>query len=666
MVKKNSEIKTKKSKEQKIFHGAKEFVGATKADIKKIRVNQNLKPSAYWWIEPDDELYHSVQQTVTSIESQQSLLSNLRTIFARLYGNYEILGYPFQMFGGRNSSNQNSSSNRIALNVIQSVIDTCSAKIAKDQPKMTFVTTGSNDYFLKLRATKLTKYMAGLFKQADVYKNSESVFRDACITGIGFLKIFEEDEQIKTEWCAIGEIVVDELDGIYQKPRSMHQRRLYSRDILKTRFPDKEDIINEAQAQTIGRLALSSTTDLIKVTESWHLPSAPKAKDGKHCITISSGTLFAEEYEKDYFPIVPFRWMQKPLSYQGRGIAEELLSIQTEINKLLTTIQRSIELAAVPMVFVPDGAKIATDHLLNNTIARMVSYAGPQPPTWLTPTAQNAEVYQHLQWLIQQAYQIVGITQTAASGQKPQGVESNVAIRTVQDIESSRFAMVALRWEEWFMQIAKIMVDMSRDLYMRNPDLNVTFVEKKMLHEIRWKDVDLDSPFDVQCFPTSQLPDSPAGRIETISEYIDKEWISKETGMTLLNLDPDLEGEVNRQTSSLRLVEKWISEMIEDGVYHKPEPFMNLSLTLNVAQGIYTQLQVDSCPEDKLELVRDFINDTIDLQQSLQNPPPGPGTPQQGPPAGEGMMPPEMGGVPPGMEQGPPMPPSGPSIPPQQ
>ena len=56
------------------------------------------------------------------------------------------------------------------------------------------------------------------------------------------------------------------------------------------------------------------------------------------------------------------------------------------------------------MVFVPDGAKIAPDHLLNNTIARMITYAGPQTPTWLTPTAQNAEVYQHLQWLIQQKH----------------------------------------------------------------------------------------------------------------------------------------------------------------------------------------------------------------------------------------------------------------------
>lgn len=651
MVKKTDKAIDKKSKmKDKIVVGLEGHLSVKKEDVKHIRLHQKNKPNAYWWIEPSDDLYNSVMSTVTTIESSQSLLTNLRVIFARLYGNYEILGYPFQMLGGRNAGNQSTSSNRIALNVIQSVIDTCTAKIAKDQPQISFVTTGSDDYFLKLRATKLTKYMSGLFKQSGVYDNAEAVFRDACICGTGFLKIFEEDYKIKTEWCALGEIIVDELDGIYQMPRSMHQIRLYSKDILMSKFPEKATQIGEAQPMMMGKAIINSgSTDLIKVIESWHLPSGLKARDGRHCITISSCTLFDEEWKKDYFPIVPFRWMNKPLGFQGRGITEELLSLQTKINEILTTIQRSLELAAVPMVFVPDGSKLASDHLLNNTIARMINYSGPQPPVWVTPTAQNGEMYNHLKWLIDQAYQIVGITQTAASGQKPAGVDSNVAIRTVQDIETGRFAMTALRWEKWFMDIAKIMVDMSKDLYTEYPNLKVTYTEKKMLHEIRWKDVDLDSPYDVQCFPTSQLPNTPAGRIETISDYINQGWITKERGMSLLNLDPDLEGEVNLQTSSLRLTEKWLSEMVEDGTYHHPESYMNLPLALNVAQGIYTQLQVDSCPEDRLQLVRDFINEIVQLQQPPPPPPMGPDPgmppgPPQGPPQGLPMVdpPPQM------------------------
>ena len=213
---------------------------------------------------------------------------------------------------------------------------------------------------------------------------------------------------------------------------------------------------------------------------------------------------------------------------------------------------------------------------------------------------------------------------------KPAGVDSAVAIREVSDIETGRFAMVANRWEQFFIDVARVIVDISRDLYMKDPDLAVTYTEKKLLREIKWKDVDLqDNPFDIQTFPTSQLPDSPAGRIQTITEYVQNQWISKERAMELLSLDPDLESEVNIQTASLRLTEKWLSQMVEDGIYNRPEPTMNLPLAQQVAQGVLCQLQVDGAPEDRLQLVRNFIDDCITLQQT---PPPNTQPPMSAPP----------------------------------
>ncbi len=193
---------------------------------------------------------------------------------------------------------------------------------------------------------------------------------------------------------------------------------------------------------------------------------------------------------------------------------------------------------------------------------------------------------------------------------KPAGVDSAVAIREVSDIETGRYALVANRWEQFFVEIARIQVDMSKDMYTRNPELKVSHVEKKILKEIKWKNVDLeDNPFDIQAFPTSSLPDTPAGRIQTVTEYIQNQWISKERGMELLSLNPDLEDEVNIQTSSLRLTEKWLSEMVEEGVYNRPDPLMNLQLALSVSLGVYTMLVHDNCPGDRLDLVRQFIDE---------------------------------------------------------
>ncbi len=613
---------TKKVQEGTTVSSAAQVLGAVN-ERKIIKAWQkkggaNLKR---WWVEKPENLYKSIEGVVEAIDNAQSGRRLMNVKFARMYGNYESIGLP-----SVNALQSDGSGNRVTLNVIQSVIDACAAKIAKDRPRVSFVTTGAEDYFLKMRAAKLTKYVSGLFKQSKVYENSENVFRDASVLGTGYMKIYEEEGEIKTEWCALDEIKIDELDGRKQKPRSMHQVKLVPRDMLVFQYPDCQKEIESAEAALSGKVVYQSTIDVVRVVESWHLPSTKTSNDGIHCITIDNCTLFSEDYQKDYFPIVAFRWYNRPLGFFGRSITEEIMSIQIEINKILRTIQQSQELAAVPIIFVPNSAEIAEDVLLTNTIARMVPYSGAQPPQFFTPTAQNPEVYQHLNSMIQWAFQMVGLSQTSASGMKPAGVDSAVAIREVGDIETGRFVMVALRWEQLFVEIARIMVDMSKDMYTDNPELAVTVQEKKFLSEIRWKDVDLDDhPFDIQTFPTSQLPDTPAGRMQSIAEMIQQQWISKEKGMELLNLDPDLESEVNQQTSSLRLTEKWLSEMVEDGKVHHPDPFMNLQLAQQVSQGVLNQLQIDNCPDDRVQLVRDFIMEIIDmLQPPAQDEPPPP------------------------------------------
>ena len=642
-----------KEEKSKAVSGLSGYMGSDPSQKKIIKRYQPEKRFLCWWLETEDKVWNAVEEAVSILESCQVARRMLNIKFARLYSNMEALGFPYANM--MRSSPDNSSNNRVTLNIIQSVIDACTAKIAKDQPKVTFVTTGADDYFLKLRAANLTKYISGAMKEAEIYDNCELVFRDACVIGTGFLHLKTEDGKIKSEWCAPDEVRVDELDGMKQKPRSIHRVTLVPRDRLTLQYPDYAAEINSAQSALQGKIALQSTTEMIRVIESWHLRGTKKSKDGVHCVTIENCTLFYEEYTKDYFPIVDFRWMNRPLGFFGRSITEEIMTIQVEINKILRTIQQCQELAAVPMIFVPSEAEIAEDVIMSNIIARMIPYSGGNPPTWVTPTAQNQEVYQHLNSLIQWAFQTVGLSQTSASGMKPAGVDSAVAIREVSDIETGRFAMVANRWEKFFVDVAKIMTDMSKDLYSEHKDLKVSVTEKKILQEISWKDVDLkDNPFDIQTFPTSQLPDTPAGRVQTITEYIQNQWISKERGMELLNLDPDLEQEVNIQTSTIRLTEKWISQMIDDGEYHRPEPLMNLQQSQQLAQGIYTMLLHDNAPDDRLQLVRNYIMECSDMLTPPPPPaPPMPVGPQPGQAAPPGTQPPPQ-----------PMPPMAPQPPP--
>jgi hypothetical protein len=446
------------------------------------------------------------------------------------------------------------------------------------------------------------------------------------------------------------------MDGMYGNPRSIHQVKALDRDLLIARFPDAQDIIMHASSQYRDRISQHTLTDFIKVFESWHLPSHEGADDGIHTITIPTGTLVCEPYDKLYFPIIPFRWQPNLLGFYGRSITQEIMSLQIEINKILQAIQQSIELQAVPTILLPNSAEVAENIILSNSIARLIPYNGEVPPSWVTPTGMNPEVYQHLDRLVEFCYQKTGLSQAAATGNKPAGVNSAVAIREVSDIETGRFAQVANRWEQLFVDAARIIVDLSADLYAELPDLKVTVSEEQIIKQISFKNVYLaDNPFSIQAFPVSSLPDSPAGRLEMISEMQQAGLIDRDRSMELLNLDPDLDEEVNLQTSSLRLTEQYISDMVDNGekAYHHPSPFMNLQESLALTVKMINNLELNSCPDDRLQLVRNFASEISDMLNPPAPPAPPPGAPPpgappppappQGPPPSEPTQPSPMG-----------------------
>lgn len=614
--------------------------------------------SRWWAIEDKSKLNGSVVATVDTIEASNTPYRMQLLANTRMYGNYQLIGFTHSM-SGQNSSNGaygfgGGAGRRPIFNVIQSAIDSITAKIAKDQPKITVVTNGASDFRKRKKAEKLTKFINALMKHAGVYKNSAQLFRSAAVLGNSYLKFYRENGEIKTELISAHEIVVDYADGMKSDPRSMHQISLKPRDALLIAYrddPEKCQKIMSVASGLHGQILASSTVDMVEVIESWHLPTNPKSGDGLHSIVIENCTLFHEEYKKDFFPIVAWRWSPNDMSYFGRSICEELVEKQIQITKMQIQIGQSIELVAIPIIMVPNEAKVARDHIASNYIARIIKFSGNQPPVFQTPTGQNPEVYQYLNSMISWCYQQVGLSEASASGEKPKGLESAVAMREAADIESGRYSIVAMDWEELYKQFFKVTLDLCRDEAKENPKFAVKYTEDKTAYELAFLDVDLEDKDCViySAFPTNQLPDTPSGRMDTILQYFQNGIIGKERMMELMNLDPDLEGEVNMQTAPLQLVEKYLSQMAEDGIYHSPTPLMNLQLAISTAQNFYNLLVRQECPEENIQLVIDFI---MECQQMLAPPPPPMPPPGQLPPG----MPPGPEGLPSVNPQAPPIP----------
>lgn len=562
-----------------------------------------------WWFEDEDKQYQSVNAVIKHIDDSQVYRQTSFLKHARLYHNLELLG--FNPNTHAKISEYPMMNNRVTFNICKSCIDTVQSKIAKHKPRPVFLTT-DGDWSLQRKAKLLTQYLEGLFYSMDVYAKGKTVFRDAEVFGTGILKIYPCGNKLECERVLPIEIKVDDAEGMYGCPRQIHQTKYVSRDVLIDMFPEKAHEILSCQSADANDLVFYQIADLVKVNESWHLRSGEEATDGRHCIVIENATLLSEPYDKDYFPFVFIRWTDRLVGFWGQGLCEELLGIQLELNKLLRLVQMAIHLVSNPRVMVEDGTITNLQHI-NNEIAGILKYTGTKPE-FITPTAINAEVYNHIENLYRKGYEISGVSQLSANSQKPQGLDSGKALREFQDIESDRFQIVGQCYEQMFMDIAKICIDMTADLNKKHKQ-SVKSVNGKFIKNIKWSEVDLaESDYVMKVFPTSALPSTPAGKLSSVTELVQAGFIDKDMAMSLLDF-PDLEAFNSLQNASIDITKKMIELMAEEGIYETPEPEMNLTTAMNMCQNAYLKYRNNGLEEERLDLLRRFIQDCKDMME---------------------------------------------------
>lgn len=563
----------------------------------------------FWW-QPvaGEQLHAKVHSHVRKLKDDQSYRSTQNLKFLRLYGNAPI--EDLSVFGYSKVVNvDHGTKNRLALNIVQSMCDTVGAKISKNNPKPMFVTSGG-DWSIKRKAKKLNKFCEGQFHQTKIYEKGQRIFGDATIFGTGILKIFRKGAEILAERVFPDELVIDDVEAIYGEPRQIHQCKWVHKETLKAQFPKCKGDIDVMSAGD-GKYSKSyrPETQMILVVESWHLRSSDESDDGRHSITIENKTLFDEEYEKDYFPFAFLKWSSRPLGFWGQGIAEQLQGIQLEINKILKTIQLAMHLGVIPKVFVQEGSDIVSAQL-NNQVGTKVTYRG-QPPTPGQLLKIPQELFQQLDWLYNRAYEIVGISQLSAQSKKPAGLDSGRALREFNDIESERFILVGQAYERFYLEAARQMIDLAREIAADDEygKYEVKVKGKTFFESIDWADIDLDEDaYIMQVFPTSGLASHPSARFQQIQEYMQAGMISLERGKKLMDM-PDLESENDLSLAAMDDIEAMIERIVDKAEYEPPEPFQNLELGKSMCQQAYLKYKNEGAPEEVLELLRNWVED---------------------------------------------------------
>ncbi|MBV6514139.1 MAG: hypothetical protein FMNOHCHN_03729 [Ignavibacteriaceae bacterium] len=565
----------------------------------------------YWW-KSKKNINSDIFAYIKRIEHDQSYrnLDNQKNL--RLYGNYDTPA--LKAFNFQRSEPSYNVQNRVTLNIVQSMVDTVTSKITKNKPRPMFLTSGG-DWTQQRRAKKLTKFVEGQFSHLKMYDKGSIAFKDSAIFGTGVLKFFKKRGDIAVERVFPDEIVVDDADGMYGAPRQMHQKKFIHREVLKAAFPKYKEAIDvsgmDPYMQSYGE-SVNHKSDLLLVVESWHLPSGPDAKDGRHVISIENQALVDESWSKERFPFVFFRWSERPLGFFGQGLAEQLTGLQLEINKILRTIQVSMHLVSVPKIFVEASTKIVSAQL-DNKIGGIIKFAG-QPPTPGQLGTIPPELFAHLDRLYQRAYEIAGISQLSANSRKPSGLDSGKALREYNDLETERFMDVAKRYEQAYLDAAALIIDLAKELDEElDGGYQVKVSGKSWYDEIKWKDVNLyEDKYVMQAYPTSALSQTPAARLQEVQELLQAGFVTREEAIKLLNF-PDLEGFYNIASAVGEDVDKQLETMIENSRYVGPEPYQNLEYARSKVQFAYLHYKANNAPDEVLELMRRYMEDCTAL-----------------------------------------------------
>lgn len=578
-----------------------------------------------WWMLKGEDAANVISGTLNLIRDAQSFRATQWIVSARLYGNLApttLAGVSFSKLAAQ----QPALRDRISYNVVQSVVDTAVARVTRNRPKPLYLTNGG-DHKKQREAKRLNAFMDGVFYENSTHAIGTTVFRDAAVWGDGFIHVFAKANRVCHERVMSSEIFVDDVESLYGSPRQMHRVKQVDRQVLFDMFPDDADKIAGAKPSRTEEAGRSIVADMITVRESWHLPSGPGADDGKHCITIDGAVLGEmEPWPHQWFPFARVQWTPRLYGYWGQGLAEQLQNIQLEINKLLWVIQRSMHLMGSFKVFIENGSKIVKEHL-NNDVGSIINYTGT-PPMYVTPPIVAPEVYAHLQTLKNSAYEQAGISQLAASSLKPDGLNSGRALREYNDIQTDRFATVSKSYENMFMDVARLSIEVIKMIAERDGEYKVRVPNKKGVELLDWADINLsEDDYVMQCFPVSSLPSDPAGRLATIQEYAQAGFLSPRQARRLLDF-PDLEQVESLANAEEDYLTGVFDRIVDDGDYTSPDPLDDLALAKQLCLEYYAKGKNNNLREDRLELLRRYLQQISEIEQAMM--PPAPPMPMPG------------------------------------
>lgn len=551
------------------------------------------------------------------------------------------------------------------LGLIRSGVQTAAAEVfAKQKPKPQFQTSGA-DWRTRRKAKKLDKLCEGILHQRqgkflDVWDFVFDAGVELLVQGTAAMHVLASSEagKIEHELVPIKELYFDPNEG--RDPQNLFRVSPIDQDKAIARFASgdsaedlakREAIESAAQFEGWDQTIASSTqpraAKRIRMVQAWRLPFG-KDKPGAACVIINGQVMAEEEWTAPAFPFVFAHWEPHRLSPWASGLVEEGAELAEKAGDLDERMLNRARVCGGRRIYVHEEAVVNEASLEENDAEVVIKLApnAPVPQETLVPPFTDAEM-QYVRARVQAYWDAIGVSQISAAARREPGVESAVAMRTLNDTKAGRQLPRAKMYEKIFVDLAQQYIYRLREMAANDSNFAVRWAGKSVLQEIKWSEADPgdDANFSVTVAPASALPSDPAGRLSMAGELYASKLIDATTYKQLLGW-PDLEQELNSESAEYEyidfLLDKYLDaekgswgagdyESPEGAIVDKPRALMRFTSAL-------FQAKREKAPEFNLKLLRRYIKElgqqisaAQQAQAAASAPPPGT---QAAPPAG--------------------------------
>lgn len=542
----------------------------------------------------------------------------------------------------------------VTRNVLALAVDTVISEVTQARPRPMFVTVGG-DWLEQERARKLTYFCDAEFDYNNVHELAEQAARDAVIAGLGILRPRRDPSdpsRVIVERIYPPHFLVDDRGAVDVMPRSFFVRHLLDKCQLVELYPDKaQDIESAATVDHNSWFADGPRgQDIVEVIEAIHLPSRKGGDDGRHVLVINEAVLYDEPYTYDEPPFVFIRAVKPLRRFWGLSLVQRAAPTQIELNRVLRRWNESLRLNATALWFIGRQSRVVKAHMVNQ-VGAIVEHDGP-PPQQMTPAVMHPQIAAYIEACEQRVFKLMGASELAATSMKPAGLNSGRALQVYNDVQSRRFIGLERQYENLYVDLAKWIVALHREIADDDPSHEIICSDgPTRTTRIAWQDINLEEGrFRARVFPTSAFPTNPAAKIQVLQDMLGAGVIDQQSFYELALDVPDLESVRNRVVAPIELIHKRLSQMMYENVYMPPEPTMDLALALRETTLAIQRAELDDIPEERVDLLRQFLTHVQMLQAQAMPP-----APDMAPPMGPMPGPMDMGAMPP--EMMPPMPP---------